>query len=139
MTDAGAHTLSFRRYCARVSAKEQAFNIRLTSVASQCESQCGVNTLCTGALDLTTAYICNCQIALASTTNNGRDCGSSCTHVTDCGTNAMCINSTACQCNTGYQSPTNTGSNCSAVQQTTARAVKTTGSTQMPSTSHSSI
>ena len=72
--------------------------------ATICSDQCGVNSLCTGALDTGITYTCDCEAGLYSPTNDGMNCIS----VRGCAANSTNCNSTscfspaACQCNAGY-------------------------------------
>ena len=75
---------------------------------SQCLSQCGFKSRCTGLLAPTTAYECSCQDGFFSITNDGRNCSDNYCLVNNGGCQQICNNTgpgiSTCSCNVGYTS-----------------------------------
>ena len=81
--------------------------------ATDCLDTCGYNSMCSGALYQ--PFTCNCQTGYQSPTNDGKKCSLVCSKDSDCGSNAICYQSSHCQCNGTIGEFTSTsldGANC---------------------------
>ena len=81
--------------------------------ATDCLDTCGYSSMCSGALYQ--PFTCNCQTGYQSPTNDGKKCSLVCSRDSDCGSNAICYQSSYCQCNGTIGEFTSTsldGANC---------------------------